>query len=412
MSQRTVITGGILVTDSDEIRADLVIDDQQIVAMLDDATGVDTDEHIDATDLLVMPAGVDLYGPSPEATAASRTVAAQRAAAAGGFSTLVADMDKAAGDEGAQSNQTADIAYWYPIPGGTLPTAEQLSRMAQTGIAGFSGTMRGEGPESSPLSDAEVLAIMKLLARLDVPFAITPIHPSLKISDPLAEISAVTTSLLFAEHTGAWLHLRNLTTGAAMHQVADARTRGVRVTASVSALHLALAASDASRLVKARPPLRPQETIDDLWPFVMDESVDCIGSLMVDRRGRTGVPVTDTQTVLPLFWDEAVHRRKMSRSQAVRMFSTNAARISGLHPRKGTIRVGSDADLVLFDPLGMWTVSSREILTEEHWSPVEGREVTGFVVRTLRRGTTIYDADRHDDESLLPVGSGKLLSRI
>jgi dihydropyrimidinase len=94
------------------------------------------------------------------------------------------------------------------------------------------------------------------------------------------------------------------------------------------------------------------------------------------------------------------------------MLSTNAARIAGLHPRKASIRVGSDADLVLFDPLGTWTVSSREMLTEEHWSPLEGREVTGFVVRTIRRGTTIYDADNHDDESLLPEGSGVLLSRV
>jgi dihydropyrimidinase len=115
--------------------------------------------------------------------------------------------------------------------------------------------------------------------------------------------------------------------------------------------------------------------------------------------------------MLPLFWDEAVNRRKMSRAQAVRMLSTNAAQIAGLHPRKGTIRIGADADVVLFDPLGSWVVRSRDMLTEEPWSPLDDRELTGFVVRTLRRGVTIYDADRHDDDSLLAEGSGALLTR-
>lgn len=412
MSQRTVITGGMIISGSDEIRADLVIDDHQIVAMLDDATGVDTDEQIDASDLLILPGGVDLQGPTPRAGAGANSTADQRAASAGGITTLVADLDTALDEDGVRASQTADFAYWYPLTGEKLPTAEQLSRMAQTGITGFSASMRQTTSHHRALADTELLSLLTMLSRLNVPLSLSPLHAGISVTNPLCELAAVSTALLFAENTGAWLHLRNITTAAAMHQIVESRARGARITASVSALHLALTASDATRLIQPLPPLRSKETIDDLWPFVLDESADCIGSLEIRRKGREGAPVSDIQTILPIFWDEAVNRRKMSRQQAVRMLATNPAQIAGLHPRKGAIRVGSDADLVLFDPFGSWMVQSREMRTEARWSPLDDRDVTGFVVRTIRRGVTVYDADRHDDDTMMPEGSGALLARV
>lgn len=415
MSQRTVITGGVLVTDSDEIRADLVIDDHEIVAMLADASGVDADEEIDATGLLILPGGVDLHGPIPrmDSTAlAQASTADQRAAAAGGVTALVTESGQPPAVDGTRPNPAADIAYWYPVTGGTPPTSEQFSRLVQTGITGFSATLRGQaGNQDGALTDAELLAVMKLLSPLDVPLTVTPLHPGITVTDPLAEIAAVSTALLFAKHTGAWIHLRHVTMVTAMQHIVEARTQGVRVTVSTSALHLTLAASDATRLVRTLPPLRPQENVDALWSFVLDESVDCISSIDVDRKGRDSEPVSDVQTMLSLFWSEAVERRKMSRSQAVRMLSTNPAQIAGLHPKKGALRVGSEADLVIFDPHGTWVVRNRDILNQGQWSALNDREITGFVVRTLRRGSTIYDADHHDDETLLPNGSGMLLSR-
>lgn len=411
MSQRTVITGGTIITGAEEIRADLVIDDEQVVAMLDDATGVDADDQIDATGLFVMPGFVDTNGPVPDAASSARTVADQRAAAAGGTTTLVTGLANAGTADGVRTGQTADIAYWYPIGEGPLPTAEQVSRMAQTGIAGFAATLRPVPGHDAALTDADLLALMSLLARLDMPLSLTALHPGLKLSNPLAEIAAVNTALLFAEDTGAWLHLRGLSTAEALHRVAEARLRGTRVTVSVPALHLGLAAGDATRLVRPIPPLRSQATIDDLWPFVLDETVDGITSTRIRRKGREGEPVCDTQTAPALFWDEAVVKRGMSPSQAVRMLAGNPAQVAGLHPRKGTIRIGGDADLVLFDPKGAWTARSRDMLTEDAWSPLDGRELTGFVARTIRRGQTVYDADRHDDPGLLTEGSGALLAR-
>lgn len=414
MSQRTVISGGVLVTDSDEIRADLVIDDHDIVAMLADAEGVDADEYIDASDLLVLPGGVDAHFAASRpgvAGEASNSLAEQRAAAAGGITTLISDAGATLAEESAQMQLGLDVAHWFSIPGGQLPTAEQLSRMSQTGIAGFSSIMRPDGSTDTSLTDAELLAVMKMLARQNVPLTVSPIHAELDLTDPLAELAAVTMALLFAGQTGAWLHFRYITMADSMRQIVEARTRGVRVTVSISALHLTLAAGDATRNVSTVPPLRSRETIDDLWPYVLDESVDCIGSIDVRRRDRNGSDYPDIQTALSVFWDQAVNERGMSRSQAVRMLSTNPAQIAGVHPRKGTIRIGTDADLVLFDPLGVWTARHHDVLSPDHWTAYEGREISGFVVRTIRRGTTIYEAEKHDDETFLTGGSGELLMR-
>ena len=409
MSQRTVITGGRLVTDTDEIRADLVIDDDHVVAMLADAEGVDADEQIDARDLLILPGGIDAHYVAPwlqDGEQAETALADQRAAAAGGVTTLIADAGRSIDAEAAQAQLGSDVACWFPISGGAVPSAERLARVAQAGVAGFSASVGAAGATTASLSDADLLTLMRAAGTLPVPLSLAVMHPELDAADPLAEIAAVVTALLFAEQTGAWVHFRHVSTAGSMQQIVEARARQVRVTASVSPMHLVVPAGDADLAVS--PPLRRQEEIDQLWAYVLDESVDCIASGTVAHEG---AKVSDVQTAFSLFWDEAVTKRGMSRSQAVRQLATNPAQMFGLAPRKGTIRVGSDADLVLFDPEGAWTVRNGDMLHAPRWSAFDGRSINGFVVRTLRRGRTIYDAERHDDASVVEAGSGMVLTR-
>lgn len=402
-----------MVTDDGDIRADVVIDDHEIVAKLATAEGVDADQVIDATDLLLLPGGVDIRIPSPwlhEPGQANAALATQQAAAAGGLTSFAADPGSAETDAGPSSNLAADVALWHPIGGDTQPTAVQISRMIQTGVAGFTASLRANGNPEKVLSERQLYDLMKLLGSFGVPLSIQPLHPALDPRDPMSERLAVATALLFAEETGAWVHFDGITTSNAMRQVVDARARGARVTASISALHLALEAGDPTRHIRTTPPLRSREEIEELWTFVMDESVDCVGSAMVRRASAKGMPAPDSQSALSLFWDEAVEKRKMSHAQAARMLSSNAAQILGIHPKKGTLRIGGDADIVLFDPMGTWTARDKDMVDGSHWSPIDGREITGFVVRTIRRGETVYDAERHD-ERLVTAGSGVLLTR-
>jgi len=410
MPHRTVITGGLLVTDADEIQADLVIDDDHIVAILADAAGVDADEQIDARDLLVLPGGIDAHLATPwlhDDAQASDALPLQHAAAAGGVTTLIADAGESIDVNATQPQAAVDIAHWHPITGGTMPSAERLAQIATSGVTGFAASVGAAAATGATLSEADLLVLMRAMGNLPVPLSLATLHPELEPAEPLAEITAVATALLFAQKTGACVHFRQITTPGSMQQIVEARARQVRVTAGVSSLHLALTSDDAPGLALF-PPLRSREEAEQLWTYVLDESVDCIASTTIERNG---AQVPDVQTALPLFWDEAVTKRGMRRSQAVRQMATNPAQMFGLAPRKGSIRVGSDADLVLFDPEGAWTVRHGEMLHEPHWSPLNGRSITGFVVRTLRRGKTIYDAERHDDSSLVEAGGGMALTR-
>ena len=111
------------------------------------------------------------------------------------------------------------------------------------------------------------------------------------------------------------------------------------------------------------------------------------------------------QETMPLVLDEAFHRRGMTLDAFVRFSSTNAARISGTYPRKGTLLPGADADLVLYDLEGEWQVDARsQQFSKNPWSPFDGRHVRARVVRTLVRGETVYA----DGEILAAPGYGPL----
>jgi dihydropyrimidinase len=90
--------------------------------------------------------------------------------------------------------------------------------------------------------------------------------------------------------------------------------------------------------------------------------------------------------------------------------STNPAQIFGLYPRKGTIALGADADVVVFDPRREWVARGEEMYHKQKWTPFEGKTITGRVRRTIRRGETTYD-EMGGGEPLFPQtpGSGRFL---
>jgi dihydroorotase-like cyclic amidohydrolase len=145
----------------------------------------------------------------------------------------------------------------------------------------------------------------------------------------------------------------------------------------------------------------------DHCPFTLESKEAGRDDIFQAPLGLSGV-----QTLLPGFFSEAVVKRGLSPERFVSLISANPARIFGLYPRKGTLAVGADADVTLLDPQAAWTVSVDDALHKQKWTPYEGKEITGRVVRTIRRGETIFDDSRQgEDRVTAKPGSGRFLPR-
>jgi dihydropyrimidinase len=111
--------------------------------------------------------------------------------------------------------------------------------------------------------------------------------------------------------------------------------------------------------------------------------------------------------MLPMLYSEGVRSGRISLSRLVEVQSTNAAKLFGLFPRKGTIAVGSDADIVVFDPQLTRTINTAMLKSNADYSVYEGRQVTGWPVVTLRRGEVVF----RDDQVVGAPGSGQVVQR-
>jgi dihydropyrimidinase len=201
---------------------------------------------------------------------------------------------------------------------------------------------------------------------------------------------------------------------------ADARARGVPVFVETRPLYLYLTRErfedeDRGKYV-GQPPLREQRDLEALWaglsagvidtlctdhaPWSLEAKLD--PSLSISRL-RPGVE--NLQTLIPMLYSEGVRSGRISLSRLIEVTSTNAAKLFGLFPRKGTLGVGSDADIAIFDPHLERTIEPSMLKSHADYSVYDGRRVTGWPVVTLRRGQVVFDQDR----VLAEPGSGAVL---
>jgi allantoinase len=451
-SDRTVITGGLIVTDYGRFRADLVIDGERIGAITSDASDLAAEHHIDATGLWVLPGGIDAHTHfrEPEIDTKEGFTTGGAGAAAGGITTVIempqagptttsAALFRAKRDRIGQS-AIVDTALW----GGVIPGQDpaELMAMAELGAAGFKSFMASSSPSFPAVDDADLHTAMLALAALgdlERPYGLHAEHDILleaglrrmgeegrtdplahaESRPPLVETAAVNTVLLLAELTGCWVHICHVASADALGLIAAARARGVRVTAETCPQYLALNTDDLERLKgfgRCAPAIRPQDEVDAIWPYVLNETVDLVCSdhcgftIESKQAGEHDIfeapnGLAGIQTLLPSFFDGAVVQRGMDPSQFVRQIATNPARIFGLYPRKGTLTVGSDADVLLLDPERAWVARGADMLHRQKWTPFEGKTITGRVIRTLRRGATIYD-DTLEGNDRIPAAPG------
>ncbi|HUQ79185.1 MAG TPA: allantoinase AllB [Patescibacteria group bacterium] len=222
---------------------------------------------------------------------------------------------------------------------------------------------------------------------------------------PYAEAEAIARVISMARETGAAIYIVHMSLAEGAALIKAAKQAGQTVFVETCPQYLALddkALREQGPWAKCAPPLRPAANTDRLWEYVLDGTIDTIGSdhapfTAAEKEAGSSViwdapnGLTGIQTMLPLLIDEGIGRRGLSWPRLAEITAGNAARIFRLAPRKGSIAIGADADLVLVDPDADWTIRGADLLHKNKWTPYEGRRVRGRVDLTMVRGTVVYD---------------------
>ena len=245
-------------------------------------------------------------------------------------------------------------------------------------------------------------------------------HP---ISKPnFVEAEAIQRGCSIADFARANLYIAHMSTKEGVQIVGGYRSKGVPIFSETCTHYLIFkegvhADPEMGIYSQMSPPLRKQEDIDALWGGLANGTVSFIGSDHVPfnkaskeagykRNGFITIPngVPGVLERLPVVYSEGVRKNRISLPRMVEVTSTNAAKMFGLYPRKGTIAPGSDADIVIFDPEKKETLGAH-FYEGVDWSIFEGIEVTGFPAITLLKGKVIVE----DKKFLGKAGDGQFV---
>ena len=422
------------------------IQDGRIVSLGDyseteaDCEVIDLDHN-----LVVMPGLVDthVHINSPGRTEWEGFQNATLAAAAGGVTTLI-DMPlnsipptttleglKTKLDTAA-SACFVDVGFW----GGVVPgNTNELAPMFEAGVVGFKCFLVPSGVDEFPhVTEEHLREAMPELMRLG---ALLIVHAELPgpiktagsaidyqaflASRPrAAENEAIELMIRLSQEFGTRVHIVHLSSAEAVPMLRKAQAAGVKITAETCPHYLYFAAEDVppgATEFKCCPPIRERENREELWQGLADGTIDfivsdhspCPGEMKLRESGdfmNAWGGIASLQLRLPIIWTEA-RRRGFTIQDMTKWLCANPAKQVSLQTRKGAIAVGKDADLVVWDPDGQFTVAAGALHHRHKITPYEGEVLSGVVQKTFLRGRKIYDGGHFVDGPL-----GKRIFRI
>lgn len=186
-------------------------------------------------------------------------------------------------------------------------------------------------------------------------------------------------------------------------ELAQLQSMGYGVTAETCTHYLTLTSEECDQRMRINPPIRTQADQDALWDHLAAGTIDCVGTdhIANSRAEKLGEDIWDgrwgspsSATMLPLVLSAGVNEGRLSLERAAAVTSTNAAKAYDLYPRKGAIRVGSDADLVVVDLEETKTVSPALLRSGADYTMYDGWTVTGWPSQTIVRGRVAFDGER------------------
>jgi dihydropyrimidinase len=451
-----LIRGGEIVTPDARYQAEIYVEDQTVTRIGTDLPVLPGTEIIDATGKLIFPGFIDphvhIYLPFMATFAKDTHETASIAALVGGTTTFIEMCcpsraeDALAGyylwKEKAEGRSACDYAFHMSVTRFDQNTETQLREIVRDGTTSFKIFLSyknffgvDDGEMYQTLALAEELGVIvaahcenaELVSRLQQallakgktgPEWHEPSRPE------SVEAEGTTRFATFLENTGAVGYVVHLSCVPALKAAVRAKARGVRLSIECVLPHLLLDKTSAERAglegmqYVMSPPLRDRRNQPALWSALASGLIDAVGTdhcpfdkeqKLLGRDAFTQIPngIPGIEERVSLMYTYGVNRGRMDIHRFVDALSTRPAKLFGLFPRKGTIAVGSDADLVIFDRNYRGVISARTQHVNNDYNGFEGLALEGRpAVVTVRGKIQVRDGSFVGDK-----GRGRLLRR-
>jgi dihydropyrimidinase len=440
---KTLIKNGTLVTATDTYKADILVDGEKI-SMIGAALSSQADKTIDAKDRYVLPGGIDVHTHLDMPFGGTFSVDDFRTgtiAAAHGGTTCVVDF--AIQERGkslrqawetwmgkAEGKEAIDYGFHMIMRESTPAWRDEMADMVREGVTSFKLFMAYPGVFY--MDDASIFRTMQRSGEIGAticmhaengPVIDVLVEQALKKGHTAPKYHALTRparleaeathrAIALAEVADVPVYIVHLSAAEALEQVTAARDRGLPAFAETCPQYLFLSYDnyeepgfDGAKYVMS-PPLRAKEKQKELWRGLRSNDLQAVSTdhcpfCMKDDKqlgkndfskiltGATGI-----ETRMNRLYDGADGTNRITVARCSELTSTAPAKIFGLFPKKGTIAVGSDADLVIFDPNGTTTWSAKTHHMNVDYNPYEGRTCKGAVETVLSRGEVIVDKSK------------------
>jgi len=450
-----LIKNGRVITATDDYMADIFIEGETI-SQIGKNLKVNADQVIDAAGKLVMPGGIDphvhLDMPFMGTYSSDNYETGTRAALYGGTTTVIDFILQTQGKSlqsalqewkgRSDNNAVGDYSFHMAVTDFNDDTKKEIQHFIEVeGITSFKTFMAYKG--ALMIDDRQMVGLMQevkkhgglinvhatngdmidfLIAKHKSEGKLSPLYHYLSQPE-VTEAEASSRFADLADYTGCPGYIVHLTCEGALNAVRFATRRNQHVFVETCIQYLVLDASlyeqnfEGAKWVMS-PPLREKKDQETLWAGLNQGLVNVVATdhcpFMWEQKlmGKddfskipNGHPAIENR--MELLFSEGVNKGRITLNKYVEVASTNAAKIFGMFPKKGTIAIGSDADIVLFDPNEKHTLSAKTHHMNVDYSGYEGWQVTGKVKTVLLRGQVVID----NNECKVSKGYGQFVKR-
>jgi len=444
-----VVKNGTVVASDRVFKSDICVKAGKIAAILEDSAEISAGQVIDAEGKLVFPGVIDSHAHlnDPGFTWREDYEHGTSAAAVGGVTTIV---DMPLQNEPAMTNAEimkikektvspsayVDYCFWGGLVDYNL---HELEGLCAEGCVAFKSFIGPVSPDYVSLTIGQAREALEILGRLGVragfhceDYSIIKCSEKqqqldgnldwrgfLKSRPVIAELIATRNILALAEETGAKTHICHVSHPMVAEAIREAQISGVDVTGETCGHYLTFTEDELLRygsLFKCAPPLRSAEDREALWTFVENGTLSCVGSdhspcelseKSAEEHGVFGAwgGISGLQSLMQVMYNEGVVKRKHSPTLLAKCLSEGPARAFGLYGKKGAIKIGFDADVVILDPLKEWTITPESLLYLNKISAFNGLSGKGYPELTIVRGRVVAEGGKVSG----PKGFGKLV---